>query len=525
MHELNDSVKFFKAKVSQPYSPRTPISLYHCTAEIRQFKCHEKFFGQTSKHYSRSTNCCIKASLYYSRNTQHFPNRYINRGLSYSMDNHRNHDHYSCSWLKTKVNHFTHFTATSYPGIIADDSFIHQSVTHTPCYYRNFSCIPTEFLESIIVWFNVSHSFRRFRPLGTYEIHRLSDFILIPKLGFGGTIQNEDPPHKFFQLDNGVLLLLPKETDYGYSKFLQAAKTFLSQAKPSLQTGLLQAHIEVVLEMHRKNMINTWDQLCKDHNRLLQFQHWMIRNFPDSSVNWVIDNPGYFIEVIGDAILLSKCKVITRYELFWNRSLSELCFKEIPVRIWDTNTTKLLQLVNRRIQLHGTVLNCSTRPNSTFLTDINGQLWHLSANGTYELFPLKQLFSHVKSLDFTLVKLRGLNSNFVRPKRHQLDRSSLLDLVSANHVSLQEIYQISGTGHGSFLNGLGKLLGVTINSLAKGGTKIITAVGHGLKQGFEGLGSFTHDAITAAGNATGTVLESTGHAIKDTTTGMGSFFE
>ena len=255
----------------------------------------------------------------------------------------RNHDHYSCSWLKTKVNHFTHFTVTLYHGkLIADDSFIHQSVTHTPCYYRNFSSIPTEFRKSIIVRFNVSHSFCRFRLLGIYEVHRLSDFILIPKLGFGGTIQNEDPSHQFLQLDNGVLLSLAKSTDYGYSKFLQTAKTFLTRAKPSLQTGLLEAHIEAVLEMHRKNMINTWDQLCRDHNRLIQIQHWMIRNFPDSSVNWVIDDPGYFIEVIGDAILLSKCKVISHYQLFWNRSLSNCCFKEISVRIWDTNATKFL---------------------------------------------------------------------------------------------------------------------------------------------------------------------------------------
>ena len=115
-------------------------------------------------------------------------------------------------------------------------------------------------------------------------------------------------------------------------------------------------------------MINAWDQLCRDHNCLIQIQkYWMIRNFPDSSVNWVIDDPEYFIEVIGDAVLLSKCKVISRYQLFWNRSLSDRCFKEIPVRIWDTNTTKFLQFVNRRIQPHGTVLACSARPNPHFL--------------------------------------------------------------------------------------------------------------------------------------------------------------
>ena len=118
---LNDSVKFFKVQVRQPYSPRTPISLYHCTAEIRQFKCHEKFFGQTSEHYSVqqtvvSKQDCITAIL---RNTSPFGplvrashNRWITR----------NNDHYSCSWLKIEVNHFTHFTVTSYHGeLIADD--------------------------------------------------------------------------------------------------------------------------------------------------------------------------------------------------------------------------------------------------------------------------------------------------------------------------------------------------------------------------------------------------------------------
>ena len=132
MHELNDSVKFFTAQVRQPYSPRTPISLYHCTVEIRQFNCHEKFFSQTSKHYSVqqtvvSKQDCITVIL---RNTSPFGllirvshNRWITR----------NHDQYSCSWLKTKVNHFTHLiTVTSYHGeLIANDSFIHQSVTHT----------------------------------------------------------------------------------------------------------------------------------------------------------------------------------------------------------------------------------------------------------------------------------------------------------------------------------------------------------------------------------------------------------
>ena len=112
----------------------------------------------------------------------------------------------------------------------------------------------------------------------------------------------------------------------------------------------------------------------------------------------------------------------------------------------------------------------------------------------------------------------------IRNRTHQLDRSSLLDLVSANHQSLQEIYQIYDAGHNNFFRGLGTLFGITIKSLANGGSKIINAVGHGVKQGLQGFGSFNHAVITSIGNATGTVFRSTGSAVKDITTGTGSFF-
>ena len=105
-----------------------------------------------------------------------------------------------------------------------------------------------------------------------------------------------------------------------------------------------------------------------------------------------------------------------------------------------------------------------------------------------------------------------------------MDRSSLLDLVSANHQSLQEIYQIYDVGHNNFFRGLGTLFGITIKSLANGGSKIINAVGHGVKQGLQGFGSFNHAVITSIGNATGTAFRSTGSAVKDITTGTGSFF-
>ena len=127
-------------------------------------------------------------------------------------------------------------------------------------------------------------------------------------------------------------------------------------------------------------------------------------------------------------------------------------------------------------------------------------------------------------LNFKFPKLRGLNSHLVRPDYHTIDRTTLLDIVSHNHQSSQEIASISQVGQGSFLSGLGTLFGITIQSIAKGGGTLINDLVHGLQHTFEGLGTFTHAVTTGIRNSTGTILHSAGHALHDTATETGSFF-
>ena len=61
--------------------------------------------------------------------------------------------------------------------------------------------------------------------------------------------------------------------------------------------------------------------------------------------------------------------------------------------------------------------------------------------------------------------------------------------------------------------------------MAQGGKTIITAVGNGVKHGFEGLGTFSRDLTTGVGNATGTIIQSTGQAFNDVASGTGTFFQ
>ena len=121
-----------------------------------------------------------------------------------------------------------------------------------------------------------------------------------------------------------------------------------------------------------------------------------------------------------------------------------------------------------------------------FLEDISGQLWNLTQNGTVSKFKSQLLFASLNKLSFRLPKLRGFGSHLVRPHFHKLDQPMVLDLISANDQSLQDISQITDIGQGSFLQGLGSLFGIMIRSLAQGGQAIIKAIGNGVNHEFEG---------------------------------------
>ena len=132
--------------------------------------------------------------------------------------------------------------------MVGTDAFIHQSITRTTCFYKKFSCQPSEFSNSRIVWQASNHNFNRFRSLGLFHVQQLADFVLIPKLKFGRAIQNEQGKGLLLQLDNGCLIIKGNTHINSFKPFLQNATEYLSKACPSLQTGLLEVHLMLVLE-------------------------------------------------------------------------------------------------------------------------------------------------------------------------------------------------------------------------------------------------------------------------------------
>ncbi len=241
-------------------------------------------------------------------------------------------DHYVCRWLQSDTERFSHFSITEYSGLlVGDDSFIHQDITKTTCVYQKFSCIPSEMPSSAIVWSKVSHDPSKFLALGNYTLHKLDDFILIPQLGIGGAIQSSTQDGQEIQLDNGFLCTLHPAPHSPYNQFRTQAANFIAKAKPSIATGVVQAHIAAFLEMQRDHMMLSWDQLCRQEAELDSVKRWMLRHFPASSAQWLLPDSGYRVDVEGDGLLLSQCTAVYHYQILWNRTLHNQCYTHFPV--------------------------------------------------------------------------------------------------------------------------------------------------------------------------------------------------
>ena len=87
---------------------------------------------------------------------------------------------------------------------------------------------------------------------------------------------------------------------------------------------------------------------------------------------------------------------------------------------------------------------------------------------------------------------------------------------------MQQIHQFTTSTGGDSFQGLGSVFGHAISAISKGGSQLLTAAGHGLKEGLHGLGDFSEKVTNGMAKTTGTLLEKGGHAIHDVEKGSAS---
>ena len=337
IHNKEHDLHYFQATISKPYVHTTSLMIYHCIAERAYYRCKENFFGSehrkvTLKYLKVSPTDCKKAVT-----TKNSP-----FGVLHKISNNRwqttRRDHYKCKWLQTNTEWFDHFKIKSYNAqLTGDDPWVHQSLTVTTCNYDKMWCIPKEMPLSVISWKATLHDKSLFKSLGEYKIHRLGDFVLVPKLGIGGAIRNQFSP-SLFQLDNGFLIQVGKTEASPFSRFYPRPKTMaygLSRAtfQTSNHMAMISASLISFIEMQKTEFVRTWKQLCHQENEIFRLKKWIITRFPDSSAEWVQSNNGYTVEAAGDGLLVSKCLPVYNYSIFWNRTMFNKCWRDFPVYV------------------------------------------------------------------------------------------------------------------------------------------------------------------------------------------------
>ena len=170
MHLSKSRVHHFQGNVFQ-YSPKTTrILIYHCRAFLMEFVCKESFFGSTSHHKRRksltvNTHDCLRAIR-----THISPYGRLHRGKTGRDWKTMSHDHFSCSWMKTKRRTYSHFLMSAFEAqVIGDEHLLQQHLTRTKCRYTTFHCTPIEFPNSKMAWQRVQHDSRIYHSIGTIE--------------------------------------------------------------------------------------------------------------------------------------------------------------------------------------------------------------------------------------------------------------------------------------------------------------------------------------------------------------------
>ena len=450
-------------------------------------------------------------------------------------------DSYSCKWMHSRTRTYIHFKMVAYPARLnGENKYLQQHLTHTKCRYAPLHCRPREMRHSQIVWHRIKHDSRLYHSLGNFKVHQLDNFILVPSLSISGTITSTRHDSAVLFLDTGYVLLhvaLLNGTLANVEKHVSALNQaeFIFDRKNKLEiennrfqhflliTDLLVTHVAALIEHERTNMINAWENICRERQKLSRIYRWAIENFPHTSSQWFTQFPGHVVQPHGDAYVLSQCFNVTNYVIYWNRTYNNTCYSNFPVYIVSEQHIKYLSIIERRLQSPSPVISCHLVPQTTYIADQIGTLWLIDQNGTASAVNYSTIF--LPAFSNSILRLGNFNSRLLQFVSEPFDTFSLLDILAQSQETLEELENIRQNDEDSGLAlGIGKIIGSTLSGISSGGSHIIKAVGTALHSGLTGLGNLDEKVITSLGKASGNIIGSSGKAFEHVSRGAGGFF-
>ena len=149
---------------------------------------------------------------------------------------------------------------------------------------------------------------------------------------------------------------------------------------------MLEAHIVQTLFLQKQTMAREWERLCFLQREITQLQKWMVGVFP-STFALCPSTTRYPSEINGRCIG-NFANLILNYGIVTTRRIKSTCCHHFPVKLPYRNTTYFLKISDRHLLYKSPKIKCSNRPLITYLKDINGTYFLISAKGTVTPMPV-----------------------------------------------------------------------------------------------------------------------------------------
>ena len=533
----NKEMKVWKGKVRK-YQPKTThFYIYLCSLEYISLRCDEKGIEAFEPEQYRTVkkikltpeeaeNMMVMKTLLHDNEILELESQ---TGTHWKSTKTKDYD---CHWGQDNTVGYYSAEMFKYPAQITGDSTtIEQHVFSTSCaaqVSKRLSytwCTTNTDTSKILVWNDPKHDPTLLQDLGTHEIKQIDDFILIESLVIGGAIQQESDKYKgIIQLDNGIVITEIGVKETIYKKLKRNLEGYAKMVGTDVMAPILEAHLAAAMVQQNHDMIRDWERICFIQDELQKIQKWMIHTFPTSSARWVHQKSGVVVHPAGDAMHISRCMEIEDYTILFNRTVNETCYRDFPVINEETKSTKFLRIIDRQLIAISPKVNCSERTQHTYLKAENGTYYLITAEGDVKEANISQDTAK-EPHDTNLKKLRGYHPEWIVKVPEHLEPYAIMDILSYTHDAINEVKNLqSNHGGGNLLVGIARTIGAVFEEAADGTSKVIKAIGGGLKDVFEGVGDMDEKIIDSIGTATSEVIDSTGGAIEKAGTGLGNIF-
>eukprot|EP00111_Clytia_hemisphaerica_P018265 TCONS_00054014-protein len=190
---------------------------------------------------------------------------------------------------------------------------------------------------------------------------------------------------------------------------------------------MLEAHLSSAIMNQKNLMMREWARICFIQNEMTRVHQWMISTFPTSSARWIHQEAGVTVSLAGDALEVGRCMRVSNYHIFLNRTYNGTCYLDFPIITVREKGISFLRLVDRQIVSVSVRINCTERPQRTFIKKSEGVFYQVDHEGDVTLVKLKTDTAK-EPHKLKLRKLRGFDEKILKKIPDHLEPYTMLQM-------------------------------------------------------------------------------------------------